>query len=117
MLLLQVSKLYAAGGEDFAVMTAAGYRSETGWVTYAWYNGTLDGGSTQTEAGPGPIAFVKGIGSSGDTGTKYCSNCQIFSCPFPVLIRLLTFACCTGKVRLTTIIGLSGRTFGVIQML
>lgn len=65
----QVSKLYAAGGEDFAVLAAAGYRSETGWVTYAWYNGTMDGGKTHTEAGPGPIAFVKGIGSSGDTGT------------------------------------------------
>jgi hypothetical protein len=58
-----VSKLHSAGGEDFAVLAAAGYRSETGWVTYAWYNGTLNGGRTHTDAGPGPIAFVKGIGT------------------------------------------------------
>ena len=29
-----VSKFFAAGGEDFAVLAAAGYRSEVGWTTY-----------------------------------------------------------------------------------
>lgn len=62
-------EMMKAGGEDFAVLASAGYRGEAGWTSFVWFNGTLDGGKTTTPAGSGPIAFVKGLGSSGDTGT------------------------------------------------
>ena len=89
-----VDKLYAVGGEDFAVLAAAGYRAEMGWVTYAWYNGTLQESSSgkvsHTETGSaGAISFVKGIGSSG----KQCQgtvNCNLRSCLRPLCLCLLT---------------------------
>ena len=75
-----VSKFFAAGGEDFAVLAAAGYRSEVGWTTYAWFDGSFDSGdgvpAVDGEDVSGPIAFVKGIGSSGDTGT-IDDNCEL----------------------------------------
>ena len=54
------------------MLAASGHRGEMGRTTFAWYNGTLQGKGKlqQTEPGSaGAMAFVKGIGSSGDTGT------------------------------------------------
>ena len=74
------------------MLAAAGYRSEVGWTTYAWFDGSFDSGdgapAVDGEDVSGPIAFVKGIGSSGDTGT-IDDNCKL---PSPRAARTATIS-------------------------
>ena len=102
-----VDKFYAVGGEDFAVLAAAGYRAEMGWVTYAWFNGTLQdtssGKVSRTEPGSaGAISFVKGIGSSG----KRCRGTANASKHF-LLTRPAVFVSVVRCQHLSTLDGVS----------
>jgi hypothetical protein len=59
-----VREMVAAGGtEEYAMVGALSYRQVLGDNSVMWYPGSATGGA------PTPFMFVKGLGSSGDTGT------------------------------------------------
>ena len=55
------------GGDDYTVVASLSYRQTLADQSLLWYDGTMQGQRTKTP--PGAMLFVKGLGTSGDTGT------------------------------------------------
>ena len=63
-----VSEMIAAGGEDYATVGALSYRQVLGDNSVVWFEGTPPHDAAPASK-PTTFMFVKGLGSSGDTGT------------------------------------------------
>ena len=62
-----VASFMKEGGEDFAVVASLSYRQTLADNSLLWYDGHMQGLPTKTPAAA--FLFVKGLGTSGDTGT------------------------------------------------
>jgi hypothetical protein len=62
-----VRELHAVGGLDYAVVASLSYRQTLADNSVLWYPGHMQGKPTRTPASA--FLFVKGLGTSGDTGT------------------------------------------------
>jgi len=63
-----VGEMKAAGGEGYARIGALSYRQVLGDNSLLWFPGAA-GARGEPPSPPAPFMFVKGLGSSGDTGT------------------------------------------------